>query len=95
MDLDIGVLSGRGYRFHSDVIKQSIIRRFGIEAYNQWRALVKSDIGSLKELIQVIQTQIDFVPWSYTCSQSSARLCEQVGVSTYRGAAFLFPASYR
>lgn len=95
LDLDIGVLAGSGYRFHSEVIKQSIIRHFGIRVYSEWRALVKSDIGSLKELIQLIQTQIDCVPWSYTCSQSSARLCQQVGVSTYRGAAFLFPASYR
>ena len=95
LDLDIGVLAGKSYRFHSEVIKQSIIRRFGINVYNEWRALVKSDIGSLKDLIHVIQTQIDFVPWSYTCSQSSARLCEQVGVSTHRGAAFLFPDSYR
>jgi hypothetical protein len=94
LDLDIAVMAGSCYRFHSDVIKQSIVKKFGIEAFNQWRAIVKSDIESLKELIQLIQTQIDFVPWSYTCSQSSARLCNKVGISTYRGAAFLFPADY-
>ena len=95
IDFDIAVCSGKCYRFHSEVIKQSIQSGFGIDVYNQWRALVKSDQNSLKQLIHLIQSQINFIPWSYTCSQSSARLCEQVGISTYRGAAFLFPASYR
>lgn len=94
LDLDIGVMSGSTYRFHSEVIKDSIINKFGREIYDQWRSLVMSDINSLQELIEVIRTQIDHVPWSYTCSPSSARLCNRVGISTFRGAAFLFPSSY-
>jgi hypothetical protein len=95
LDLDIGVMAGSCYRFHSEVIKNSIVKRFGSDIYSQWRAMVKSDIESLRELIQIIRTEINSVPWSYTCSQSSARLCNQVGISTYRGVAFLFPASYK
>jgi hypothetical protein len=95
LDLDIGVMAGSGYRFHSGVIKHSIVTKFGYEVYDQWRFMVKSNIESLKQLIRVIRTEIDCIPWSYTCSESSARLCNQVGIETYRGAAFLFPASYR
>jgi len=95
LDFDIAVWAGCNYRFHSEVIKQSIISKHGTETYNIWRNMVKADIDSLRELIKVMSSQVDSVPWSYTCSISAARLCQQVGISTYRGAAFLFPPTYR
>lgn len=94
LDLDIGVYVGDRYRFHSEVIRQSITLNYGKGVYDQWRKLVNDDIESLRELIEAIRAQIPCVAWSYTCSTSSARLCEKVGISTYRGAAFLFPSSY-
>jgi hypothetical protein len=94
LELDIGVLVGTHYRFHSEVIKHSIVSRFGQEVYNQWRDLANSEVGSLKALAQAVGSQTKHVAWSYICSDSSARLCEKVGIKTYRGTAFLFPDSY-
>ena len=94
LDFDISVIAGRHYRFHSDVIKHNIISHYGKSIYDQWRMIVKSDIDSLAKLVKEVRPQIASVPWSYTCSQSSANLCEQVGIKTYRGTAFLFPDSF-
>lgn len=94
LDFDISVKAGSTYRFHSKVIKHSIVSRHGHSCYEQWRKLVRDDISSLKTLVQEVRSRISSVAWSYTCSQSSANLCEQVGVSTYRGTAFLFPDSF-
>ena len=94
LDFDIAVKAGNGYRFHSKVIKHSILSRHGNTAYAMWRKAVKNDIDSLKLLVAAIRSELTSVPWSYTCSPSAARLCEQVGVSTHRGAAFLFPSRY-
>ena len=94
LDFDISVKAGSGYRFHSRVIKHSILSRHGKSAYDQWRQIVKEDIESLSVLVQKVQSRISSIPWSYTCSQSAANLCEQVGISTYRGTAFLFPDSF-
>lgn len=94
LDFDISVFSGGGYRFHPKVIKHSITSRHGQDVYDQWRKIVKEDLESLRMLIKEIRSHITSIPWSYTCSQSSANLCEQVGISTYRGTAFLFPDSY-
>ena len=94
LDFDIAVKAGNGYRFHSRVIKHSITSRHGKTAYATWRKAVKNDIDSLKLLVTAIRSELTSVPWSYTCSPSAARLCEQVGVSTHRGAAFLFPSCY-
>ena len=94
LDFDVSVFSGGRYRFHSKVIKHSITSRHGQDVYDQWRNIVKDDLESLRILIKEIRSRITSIPWSYTCSQSSANLCEQVGISTYRGTAFLFPDSY-
>lgn len=94
LEFDIAVKAGTEYRFHSKVIKHSITSRHGQVVYDQWRSIVKEDIESLRTLINEIRSRITSIPWSYTCSQSSANLCEQVGISTYRGTAFLFPDSY-
>ena len=94
LDFDISVKAGSGYRFHSRVIKHSILSRHGKSVYDQWRQIVKEDIKSLGVLVQQVQSRISSIPWSYTCSQSAANLCEQVGISTYRGTAFLFPNSF-
>lgn len=93
-DFDIAVRAGREYRFHSKVIRHSIISRHGETAYEQWREMAKADIQSLKDLIHETQSRINIIPWSYTCSKSAANLCEAVGISTYRGTAFLFPESF-
>ena len=94
LDFDISVKAGSGYRFHSRVIKHSILSRHGKSVYDQWRQIAKEDIDSLNVLVQNVQSRISSIPWSYTCSQSAANLCEQVGISTYRGTAFLFPNSF-
>jgi len=94
LDFDISVKAGSVYRFHSKVIKHSIQSRQGKPIYDQWREIVKSDIDSLRILVREVQSRINCIPWSYTCSQSAANLCEQVGVDTYRGTAFLFPDSF-
>jgi hypothetical protein len=94
LDFDIAVKAGSKFRFHSKVIKHSIISRHGKDVYDQWRSIVKDDLESLRILVNEIRTHIKSIPWSYTCSQSSQNLCEQVGISTYRGTAFLFPSSY-
>ena len=94
MDFVIGVLTGATYRYHSDVIKCSICGRHGKQVYEQWRKMVRADIESLRVLVASIKAQLTAVPWSYTCSKSAANLCEQVGITTYRGTAFLFPNSY-
>ena len=93
-EYDIAVNVGGDYRFHSEVIKHAITSRHGESVYDQWRTLVKSDIQSLRVLVDSVRQHLKCVHWSYTCSSSSDRLCQQVGVSTHRGAAFLFPASY-
>jgi len=94
LDFTVSVKAGSTYRFHSKTIKHSILSRHGKSAYDQWRQIVKEDIESLGVLVQKVQSLISTIPWSYTCSQSAANLCEQVGISTYRGTAFLFPDSF-
>lgn len=94
LDFDIAVKAGKEYRFHPKVIKHSIVSRHGKEVYEQWRKIAKDDIDSLITLVKEVQTRINCIPWSYTCSNSSANLCEQVGITTYRGTAFLFPESF-
>jgi hypothetical protein len=94
LDFDIAVKAGSGYRFHSKLIKHSILSRHGKSTYDQWRKIVKADIESLKVLVELVKTRISSIPWSYTCSQSAANLCEQAGIETHRGTAFLFPNSF-
>ena len=95
LDLDISVRAGREYRFHSGVIKNSICSKYGAETYDQWRQIVKADLASLDVLVGEVRKHLKTVPWSYTCSPSSERLCKQVPVYVHRGVAFLFPDSYR
>jgi hypothetical protein len=94
LEFDIAVLEGQLHRFHSRVIKQSIVVQHGELAYLRWREIVKEDFGSLVALIDAVRSQLTGVAWSYTCSPSSKRLCTKAGVSIERGVAFLFPASY-
>ncbi len=94
LDFDIAVMAGSVHRFHSEVIKYSIISRHGKSTYDQWRKIIKDDIHSLTILVNAFKSRLMSVPWSYSCSQSSANLCEQVGITTHRGTAFLFPDSF-
>jgi hypothetical protein len=94
-DFDISVLVGTRYRFHPDLIKHAICASRGADIYDEWKRLSKADIDSLAELIQLISSKLKSVAWSYTCSISSAKLCQEAGVSTHRCAAFLFPACYQ
>lgn len=95
LDFEIAVLAGSHYRFHPEVIATNICSTYGNEAYEKWRVLARQDIPALRDLTNAVQSQLDRVPWSYTCCDSSARLCEKVGLSTHRGTAFMFPSSYQ
>ena len=94
LDFDISVFAGSAYRFHSEVIRHSISSRHGRSVYDQWRQIVKDDIDSLRTLVKTVQSRLTSIPWSYTCSQSAANLCDQAGIKTYRGTAFIFPDSF-
>jgi hypothetical protein len=94
LDFDISVIAGRAYRFHSEVIRHSITSQHGQSVYDQWRQIVKEDIDSLRTLVNKVKSRITSIPWSYTCSHSASNLCDQVGIKTYRGTAFIFPDSF-
>jgi hypothetical protein len=93
-DFTIGATVGNRYRFHPEAIQHGITTKYGDSIYKNWKRIVMQDINSLVELIEGVKSRISAVPWSYTCCESSANLCETVGITTYRGAAFLFPESY-
>jgi len=79
------------YRFSPELIEDDLCSRFGKGDYLKWKELVLSDIDSLRNLVTVVQQNINRVIPSVTCSDRSARLCEQVGIPVERGIAFLFP----
>jgi len=82
---------GRVYRYSPELIQDDLCSRFGKGDYLKWKELVLSDIDSLRNLVTVVQQNINRVIPSVTCSDRSARLCEQVGIPVERGIAFLFP----
>ena len=82
---------GYVYRSSPELIQDHLSSRFGKGDYLKWKESVLSDIDSLRNLVKVVQQNINRVIPSVTCSDRSARLCEQVGIPVERGIAFLFP----
>lgn len=93
-DFTIQVDCGGIFRFGADSIEKDLKERYGSLIYQQWRALVMSDLDSLKELIQEVRNNIAVVVPSITCGKRSTRLCQRVGIPVVKNFAFLFPSSY-
>jgi hypothetical protein len=94
INFDIAVITGNLYRFHSEVIKQDIVIRFGMDTYHQWKQIAADDISSLIDLVKAMRSTLKKTAWSYTCSDSAIRLCRRVGIRVEQGIAFLFPDGY-
>ncbi|WP_156957215.1 hypothetical protein [Synechococcus sp. KORDI-49] len=93
-DFSISVNTGGVYRFHPEAIEKDITGKYGSLIYQQWRALVMSDLDSLKELVREVRDNLQVVVPSITCCGRSARLCQKVGIPVVKSFAFLFPSSY-
>ena len=94
LDFTIAVYNGVVYRFHPDIIEYQIIHDHGKEIYDQWRTMVKSQVNLLTDLVRQIQSQLDSLIPSFTCSDRSANLCRKAGIPVHQGVAFLVPAKY-
>jgi len=94
INFNIAVMTGNLYRFHSEVIKQDIVTRYGMDTYRQWKQIVSDDISSLIDLVKAMRSTLKKTAWSYTCSDSAIRLCRRVGIRVEQGIAFLFPDGY-
>ena len=93
-DFTISVSVGDGYRFHPEAIKRDISSKYGTMIYATWRSMILDDLPSLERLLECIRERITFVAPSITCSKSSARLCQRVGIPVLNDVAFLFPSNY-
>lgn len=93
-DFTINVFAGNGFSFHPEVIKREITSKYGSMIYETWRSMILDDLPSLNRLVECIRERITFVAPSITCSKSSARLCQRVGIPVLNDVAFIFPSNY-
>ncbi len=94
-DFDISVNTGGRYRFHPEVIRDTISAAHGKEFYSLWREQVLKEIPDLEILINETRKELTTAAWSYTCCESAARLCKRVGLKQKHRTVFLFPDSYQ
>ena len=95
-DFTINVKIGEGqFAFHPRAIREAIVSKHGIEVYEEWKKLVHSEIDNLKEMIELARTLTTKIIASNTVSESSKRLCKEVGLYVKGETAFLLPKKFK
>ena len=95
-DFTINVKIGEGnFAYHPRAIREAIVSKHGIEVYEEWKKLVRSEIGNLKAMIDLARSYTTKIIASTTSSESSKRLCKEVGLYVHGDTAFLLPKKFK
>ena len=85
-EFQIGVKVGPYPFFMPSLIKERICDWHGQEVYNSWRKMVKEDMKNLIPYIFAFNPPKHL--YSFTCDDSSARVCESLGLPVKHGVAY-------
>lgn len=85
-EFQIGVKVGPYPFFMPSLIKERICGWHGQEVYNSWRKMVKEDMKNLAPYISAFNPPKHL--YSFTCDDSSARVCESLGLPVKHGVAY-------
>ena len=95
-DFTINVKIGEGkFAYHPRAIREAIVSKHGIEVYEEWKKLVRSEIDNLKAMIEIARSLTTKIIASTTSSESSKRLCKEVGLYVHGDTAFLLPKKFK
>ncbi len=95
-DFTINVKIGEGnFAYHPRAIREAIVSKHGIEVYEEWKKLVRSEIDNLKAMIDLARSLTTKIIASTTSSESSKRLCKEVGLYVHGDTAFLLPKKFK
>ena len=95
-DFTINVKIGEGkFAYHPRAIREAIVSKHGIEVYEEWKKLVRSEIDNLKAMIEIARSLTTKIIASTTSSESSKRLCKEVGLYVHGDSAFLLPKKFK
>ena len=95
-DFTINVKIGEGkFAYHPRAIREAIVSKHGIEVYEEWKKLVRSEIDNLKAMIDIARSLTTKIIASTTSSESSKRLCKEVGLYVHGDTAFLLPKKFK
>ena len=95
-DFTINVKIGEGkFAYHPRAIREAIVSKHGIEVYEEWKKLVRSEIDNLKAMIDIARSLTTKIIASTTSSESSKRLCKEVGLYVHGDSAFLLPKKFK
>jgi hypothetical protein len=85
-EFQIGVKVGPYPFFMPSLIKERICGWHGRDVYESWRKMVKADLPNLAPYITAFNPPKNL--YSFTCDDSSARVCESLGLPVRHGVAY-------
>lgn len=85
-EFQIGVKVGPYGFFMPNLIKERIHEWHGMDAYNSWRKMVKADLQNLAPYLTAFNPPKHL--YSFTCDDSSTRVCESLGLPVKHGVAY-------
>ena len=85
-EFQIGVKVGPYAFFMPSLIKERICDWHGRDAYDSWRKMVKADLLNLAPYLTAFNPPKHL--YSFTCDDSSARVCESLGLPVKHGVAY-------
>jgi len=85
-EFQIGVKVGPYPFFMPSLIKERICGWHGQEVYNSWRKMVKADLQNLAPYLTAFNPPKHL--YSFTCDDSSTRVCESLGLPVKHGVAY-------
>ena len=85
-EFQIGIKVGPYPFFMPSLIKERICDWHGYEVYNSWRKMVKEDLKNLIPYISAFNPPKHL--YSFTCDESSAKVCETLGLPIKHGLAY-------
>ena len=94
VDWQIAVFVAKRYIYRPKSARKYVVKNLGEEVYNEFKAVVLDDLGSLKECLNEACETLDLkkkVALSYVTSPSSERLLKRLEIRVERDWAFLFP----
>ena len=94
-NFSLGILVGDSCTWHAEGLKENIIERFGEDAYQEWKELVRETRWQAKMCVALARMLTNKIIGSEVCFESSRRFCKQVGLFVSEDEAFLIPEKYQ
>ena len=94
-NFSLGILVGDSCTWHAEGLKENIIERFGEDAYQEWKEIVRETRWQAKMCVALARMLTNKIIGSEVCFESSRRFCKQVGLFVSEDEAFLIPEKYQ